>query len=383
MVTAVAACGPSTSAPVLGSSGLVDAGRSSPAPTDAGGSLISDAGPVIASCGTGPDGGVCACVDEPLNLDPPTLYFVLDRSGSMNDGNKWGTIRSVIGKLVTSIGPRAKFGAAVLPDPKVDGCQPGGPVWPQFGVAPLQGDGMPGAPGPKDASLISTLQGLSANGGTPTAATLEALLPRLKGWGGKMAVVFATDGGPNCNAGAQCAAATCTLNIESLLGCTPTGPNCCGTTGVGGAVSCLDSQPTLDAVARFAAAGIPVYVLGVPGSEPYASLLDALAVAGGTGRGSDPQYYAVTTLDEAALTAAMSKIAAQITGSCTLMLDAVPPVPDEVNVFLDGQALAASGPDGWTLSGQTVTILGQSCGAILAGDILDVRVVAGCPTKIH
>ena len=359
---------------------------------DAGAMLIGDAGPVIQSCLTGPDGGVCACVDEPLALDPPTLYFVLDRSGSMADNggtaataSKWDTIRSVIGHLVTSLGQRARFGAAVFPDTKPgEPCAPGGAVWPLFNVAPLQGDGTLGAPGPRDRSLISTLAGIDASGGTPTAATLGALLPRLQAWGGQTYVVFATDGGPNCDANATCAAADCTINIESALGCTPTGPvNCCGAAGPGGPDACLDARPSIAAVAAFASAGIPVYVLGVPGSEPYAVLLDQLAVAGATARGSEPQYYAVSTFDEAALSSAMSKIAAKVTGSCTLTLDATPPAPDEVNVFLNGNALPQSGADGWTLTGPIVTVLGSSCQAILDGDVVDVRVVAGCPTVTH
>jgi hypothetical protein len=58
----------------------------------------------------------------------------------------------------------------------------------------------------------------------------------------------------------------------------------------------------------------------------------------------------------------------------------VPPDPTQVNVFLDEQVLAQAGADGWTLSGQTVTLLGGSCQKVLAGQVLDVRVVAGCPT---
>ena len=105
--------------------------------------------------------------------------------------------------------------------------------------------------------------------------------------------------------------------------------------------------------------------------------------ASGTARATEPLYYAVSTADEQALFAAMSQIAAQITGSCTLTLDKAPPDPSLVNVFLNGNAIPQSGPNGWTLSGKTVTILGTSCQAILNGDVLDVRVVAGCPTLTH
>ena len=377
-VALAAACGGGSPPPALGSSGGVDAG-------DGSSSLISDAGPIIQNCGVGPDGGVCACADEPLVVDPPTLYFVLDRSGSMNDMGKWSTVRAVLGQLTVGLGDRARFAAAVFPDPTLENCAPGRQIFPTLRgqpLPPVQGDGAFGSAGPIDLDFASSLGMIDAEGGTPTAATLQALLPLVKGFGGKTYVVFATDGGPNCDASAACTAALCTLNIESDNGCTPTGPDCCTSTPD----SCLDAQPSIDAVTAFAAAGIPVYVIGLPGnpgSDLYASLLDALATAGGTARGSEPQYYAVSTYDQAALRAAMSQIAAKVAGSCTLTLDNAPPVPTEVNVFLDGNAIPQPGANGWTLSGKTVTIHGSSCQAILDGSVIDVRVVAGCPTKIH
>jgi hypothetical protein len=176
----------------------------------------------------------------------------------------------------------------------------------------------------------------------------------------------------------MCSADQCEVNIEDK--CQTGISNCCLDNINGGPQSCLDAQPTLDAVTQIANAGIPVYVVGVPGSEPYATLLDELAQAGNTARNSEPKYYAIDTADQAALGAAISAIAAKITGSCTLNLDNVPPDQGLVNVFLDERVLPQSGPDGWTISGTTVTISGASCQKILDGDVLDVRIVAGCPT---
>ena len=115
--------------------------------------------------------------------------------------------------------------------------------------------------------------------------------------------------------------------------------------------------------------------MGVPGSEPYANLLEQVAAAGGT-----QHYYAVDTADEAAFDAAMSQIAAKIAGTCVLTLDPAPSDPTLINVFLDGVVLPQSGPDGWTLDGTILVIEGASCTKIENGDVLDVRVVAGCPT---
>jgi hypothetical protein len=333
---------------------------------------FADTGPVAPSCTLGVGAGVCVCTDQPLVVDPPTLYFLLDRSGSMNNSGKWGTVQTVLQNLVMQLGPRAKYAVAVFPDPLGDGCYPGREIFP-----PVQGDPPPG--GNVALAIFSTLHSISANGGTPTAATLGNLTSRITSLPGKTFVIFATDGGPNCNDAAVCDASMCTLNIEGDLGCSLTTPSCCTPT-TAGAQACLDAQPSIDAVQAIATAGVPVYVLGVPQSEPYASLLDQLAIVGGTARGTEPQYYAVTSTDESAFDAALAQVAAKITGSCTLTLASVPPDPARVNVFFDGKAISQSGADGWSLDGTTVTLLGASCQKVLNGAVLDVRVVAGCPT---
>jgi hypothetical protein len=360
-------------------------GTSSGAPTAGGtseGGIVAqgDAAAPVPTCALGPEGGVCDCVDQPLLGTPPTLYFVLDRSGSMNDDNKWLAVREALFGVVVSLGPRARFGAAVFPDPSSqDVCAAGIEVF-----APMQGDSPAGTEGPVEAAFFSRFSSIPAAGGTPTSATLEALYARLTSLPGVVYVILATDGGPNCNAAAQCDAGQCTVNIEAAYADCPVGgpPNCCSATSGGSALDCLDSDPTTQSVLSIADAGIPVYVMGMPGSAPYASLLDRLAQAGGTARPSEPLYYAVGSADQGALQQALSAIAASVTGTCTLNLNN-PPNPALVNVFFDEQPLNQAGPDGWTLDGGVVTILGASCQQILAGSILDVRVVVGCPTYIR
>ncbi|MDP9002871.1 MAG: VWA domain-containing protein, partial [Myxococcota bacterium] len=158
-----------------------------------------DAAPRVPMCNLGPEGGVCACADEPLLVDPPNIYFVLDRSLSMAQLNKWANIQAVIAKLFIALGPRASVGATVFPDPRADGCTPGIQVF-----APQRGDNPAGTPGPTEAALITVLSRIPAGGGTPTAVTLSELLPTLRTLAGKTYVILATDGGPNCNGSAQC-----------------------------------------------------------------------------------------------------------------------------------------------------------------------------------
>lgn len=329
----------------------------------------------VPKCNAGPDLGVCACTELSLLSDAPNLYFVLDRSGSMAADNKWTTVRTVVARVMTNLGPRANFGLAMFPQPSsTAACLAGEQV---MSVRP--GDAPAGTQGPTTKSLLAITSG-APSGGTPTAETLRDLLPTLEGLSGRTFVILATDGGPNCNASASCNSDRCIDNIESSPGCPPNGaPNCCDP-NVYGPLDCLDAQPTIDAVAAVAQANIPVYVVGVPGSGPYAALLDALATAGGTARAGEPLYYAVDSSDEAALGAALSQIAAKITGTCMFTLAEAPPDPTHVNVYFDDEAVPQDPVNGWTLDGATVTLVGAACQDVMSGAVLDVRIVAGCPT---
>jgi hypothetical protein len=342
-------------------------------------------------CNLGPDHGVCTCVDMQVLADIPNLYFVLDRSGSMSltapnapagAPTKWETVVNVVAHAVSKLGPRINVAAAVFPDWATAGntCTPGSEL-----VGLRHGDSPAGSlTGSTYKAFIGELLQLSPNGGTPTAATLEALLPKMKTLPGRTYVILATDGGPNCNANTACTVDQCIVNIESSApGCAPlTAPNCCDP-GKYGPLNCLDSAATIAAVNDYTAATIPVYVIGVPGSGPYSALLDQLAQAGGTARSSSPYYYRVDGYDEASFQSALFQVAAKIVASCTLKLGSVPQDPTKVNVFFDGTVVPQDGPDGWTLVGDTVTLLGASCDKVLSGAVLDVNISGGCPTVLH
>ena len=82
---------------------------------DASSNTFQSTAPTELSCNLGPDGGVCACADQPLLGDPPNLYFVLDRSGSMSAATSGSRSSTRIGDLVVQLGPRADYGATVFP----------------------------------------------------------------------------------------------------------------------------------------------------------------------------------------------------------------------------------------------------------------------------
>lgn len=369
IVALVAACGSKHHPP------LAD---DAPPPTGGGtGGLIgNDPGAMPAACNSLADGGSCGCVDVPLFSDPPTMYFVLDRSGSMAEANKWTTVRLAVADVLRAIGPRANFGAAVFPQPSnVNQCASGVEV-----MSVRRGDPPSmGMDGPVTTALLQATAA-PASGGTPTSATLTALMPKLAALKGNLFVVLATDGGPNCNQAATCTIAGCMPNIEGVVGCDAT-TNCCEAPK-GTPSNCLDDQATLAAVNKLKAAGIPTYVIGIPGSGPYAAVLDELAVAGGTAQTTGMyKYYRVDTTDQAALLGALKSVAAKVTATCTFKLQ--PNVdPTLVNVFFDEVVVPQETTNGWTITGGTITLQGTSCQKVLNGDVLDVRIIAGCPTVV-
>lgn len=326
-------------------------------------------------CGQRDDGGFCDCIDVPLFGEPPNMYFVLDRSGSMAEGNKWSQVRVVVAAILRGLGPRANFGATLFPGPNVnEQCATPLEVLP---VSP--GDPPSDDDGPTTKQLLTATSG-PPGGGTNTAQALRGVLQVLNQVKGKSFVILATDGGPNCNPNAGCTAAACQPNIENYQGCPANGsPNCCAPP-TGSPEGCLDSAATTSAVAALKAAGIPVYVIGLPGTSTYASLLDELATAGGTAIPGPPKYYRVDGSTEAVLLGTLKKIAAKIVATCEFKLRDAPASANQVNVYLDEVVLPHEPANGWKIDGSTVTLLGTACAKILAGDVLDVRIITGCPT---
>src|SRR5690606_37461839 len=151
--------------------------------------------------------------------------------------------------------------------------EPNIPVWFGLDTVPL---------------IIEAFDRIRPGGGTPTSIALDHAHDYFVNGSGKdlegdKYVILATDGGPNCNSNINCDASGCTLNIEGRqsggITCEPEGPNCC--TGSAGTLACLDDDASENAVSRLASAGIDTFVVGIPGSEAYAGVLDSLAVEGG------------------------------------------------------------------------------------------------------
>ena len=339
---------------------------------------FSDAGSTSPpGCGVLDDGTACECVDAALFVDPPTIYFALDSSGSMAIDDRWTQTRLTVADVMRSVGPRANFGAMAFPAGNGGQCSPGVEV-----LAITPGDPPSATDGPAVQRMIAAT-GYIPGGGTPTAAALKLVNQRLQNVSGKAYVILATDGAPNCNDLAACGISQCQLNIEHYQDenhdCAPGGPeNCC--TNSGG--NCNDGVATLDAIRALKARNIPVYVIGLPGTQfpAYAELLNDMADAGGTAQAGATRYFAVQSGTSAEILVALKKIAAQITGTCQFDLKEAPADPKLVNVYFDNLILPQESVNGWKIEGKTVTLLGRACDRVKTGDVLDVRIIAGCPT---
>jgi hypothetical protein len=325
-------------------------------------------------------------------VDLPRLYFVLDRSGSMNEllpdgsADKWNATQSAVATLLRSIGHRIEYGAAVFPG-SAETCTVGRQVFPFS-----RGDAFRGMVsnrnGPRLQALMDRLSVLDPAGGTPVSSTLAAILPLLsQNPDARTYVVLATDGAPNCNRDASCDSSRCIPDIEGTklddLVCGE-GFSCCDPelVGKGAGANCVDDEATLAGIEALAAAGIPTYVIGMPGAAPYADVLDRFAEAGGTARPGIARYYAVN--DSAELNDALLEIGTGVAIECDLTLAEVPADASLVNVSYDGRLVPYNEADGWVWDGETaLSMRGAACDELRSGVVQSVSIIYGCTTVIE
>lgn len=369
------------------------------APDDGGSTAPHDGGPSRPPVDSGihrlPDGAyVCGGEDIALERLPARLVFVVDRSsstlepadrsyapapaelGSCADTNArpasgityrtlWDDLGAAIADVAGARDDRVAFGLTLFPGPGEITGAGSGEVFctarpPVTMVAPALGTAT---------ALASTLASpanapLCAGGFTPTRRALEIAGEALAGASDGV-LVLATDGGPNCGAGAPGCACT-------------TSPAFCGTLGT---VGCLDDDATVDTIEALRERGIRTYVIGIPGTEAYAGVLSAMAHAGGTARTGDTAYYRAD--DAGALVAALGTISDREV-SCRFALASRPPDLANVNVLLDGEPSPRDDADGWTLEpdGSAIELRGAACEDLRAGSIGRVQFLFGCPPLI-
>lgn len=174
-----------------------------------------------------------------------------------------------------------------------------------------------------------------------------------------------------------------TPNRKFIVLATDGEPSCAG---VGDEDGQDEARPyAVAAVTDAAAAGIPVFVVGVATTNDSATeALNDMALAGGAAR-PDPnplatRYYLANT--QAELVSTLRTITGEI-ASCVFPLSAPPPAPDNIAVKVDG-ALVERDPsrnDGWEYTSSAlaeVEVFGSWCDRIKAATAADVQVIFAC-----
>lgn len=350
------------------------------------------AGPSVSDCESFAGLDQCGVTSVEATFSAANVLLVIDKSSSMDDQpegfelKKWEALKAALEPALGAVEGEMSFGLLLYPfgeavDIPLDcfeGCceVPTGSAAIQVGIEP--GTSSAG-------KVMAALDASAPGGGTPTAAALDAALVYFttgdgKELKGERFVLLATDGGPNCGANdATCAADHCTPNLDGL--CPAEQGNCC----VGEGSYCLDDAAVVEKIRALADAGVPTFVVGIPGTEAYADYLNAFATAGGVANPSTPpDYYAVSAeggVDE--LTRTFSDITTHLVRSCQVELGPTAPEKKLVNVAVDCAIVPFAEGAGWDIGDDTPTTLvlaGDSCKHVEREGARRIDVVYGCPT---
>jgi hypothetical protein len=328
--------------------------------------------------------GDCGTTSVQAELQPVNVLLVIDKSGSMEDTppgfdvSKWEALEAALGEALNATSVGVNYGLVLFPDAQVDTIDCGAdcctvPAGASAVNVPI-GTGIDSV---RDVMLA--IGDTGPGGGTPTAAALARALQYFTtgdgaGLSGNNYVLLATDGGPNCDESNVCEAATCTSNMDNVCMIA----NCCD----GAGELCLDDQNVLAQIAALDEAGIPTFVIGIPGTEAYADYLDTFAIAGGVPNPSaPPEYFAVDAADTLADT--FTAITSSLIRSCTVPLSEAPPLNDLVNVAVDCEVIPNPDGIGWEIPAddpETLVIKGNACTFIESEGAQRIDVVYGCPT---
>jgi hypothetical protein len=336
----------------------------------------------------------CGGTKKEAKLNTINVLLVIDKSGSMTDQptgfatDKWSALKSALESMLSTVNERVHVGLLLYPYSTerpidLDNCGVDCCTVPDSEAAVVVNVG----PGSESAPAINTrLAATPPGGGTPTAQALARAYEYFEtGAGaaleGSRFVLLATDGGPNCNGALSCDEERCTPNLDGDCD----GSNCCENAGE----FCVDDAAVTSEITKLNGAGIPTFVIGIPGTEDYAEYLDAFALAGGVPRtGSSRDYYAVSAAQGVqGLVDVFTDITTELVRSCEIELTEKPPSLMSVNVAVDCKVVSqANAPDGsgWEFDqepGPTKVILhGPVCDNLQANGATRVDVVYGCPT---
>ena len=362
----LAACTAGTSAPTTGGGGSSPAGAAGT--TGRGGAVGTGGGGGVTGIGGftfdgGSDGpATCGLQDFQINLEPPEMIVVLDRSQTMGrnlmnkdavagEPTKWGVVIPSLKTVIQQSRTDMSWGLKLFP-------QDGGECVNASLTTLID---IPVAPS-SHAAVISKAEGsLPIGDGTPTGAAIAVAADHLRSLPStrRKYILLVTDGQPSC-------------------------------TGRPGNISLNTGDPArMDAVAAVTAAlqaGVPTFVIGVATTVANdVSTLNALATAGGKpacpGCPLATQFYDGSSQEK--IQAAFADVA-DAAAACIFPLSSLPPVPDKIGVYVGaGMAKAPrSATDGWEYTDathMTVQVQGSWCDMIKTAGANTVQIIFGCP----
>jgi hypothetical protein len=344
----------------------------------------------------------CHAASQSAILRTVNMLVVLDRSSGMSaspvgvGATRWDVMTNALDPFLNKSRVLINFGLDLFPTADVSSACAGDACC----ATPALTDPLtiPVAPGTESVpEILNTLASIGPGGGAPAAAALaRALHYYTVGDGrnlcGDKYVLFATDGGPNCNITAMpsCDATQCTRNLDPDPTCAQN-TNCCSTPAL--ATNCLDDQSVLTQIGALRAAGVTTIVVGLSGGDPYAPYLNAFAIAGGKPN-PDPNattsYYAVAeSANVEALADTLHSITIDLVKSCVITYAKPPDDPAKITMLVDCNPVPwepVDGGDGsyWTLdtTTSTITLGGPICDQILNQGVNRVDYIFGCATLI-
>jgi hypothetical protein len=306
----------------------------------------------------------CVVGEFPLAATRAELIILIDRSGSMGQRiggeRRWDTLHDALAITLPDFEARIDLGAMAYPR-RFDGsvtrsCD----LTRALDVVPAAGNAK---------AILRVLEGSDPWGATPTAPAVEfagnwlaARVSRER----TVAMVLATDGGPNCNVELDETKCVCT---------TPDSP--CTR-----ASACLDDARAVSTLASFAERGVPTVVIGLDSTAlpVEREALVKMARAGGRPKAGDTPYYSAN--DPSAVQAAFRSIQEGI-AECRLFMPSRPDDPDAVELRIDGVLITrdpkhSNGWDWGSIDFGQIDLFGPACDRARAAGAKAIARVNSC-----
>lgn len=286
-------------------------------------------------------------VNDPMVTQDGRILLVVDRSGSMGENEvgtgqqKWQGMKNALVSVTSALDSTVEFGLMLFPNN--DECG-GGSLRVTLGAG-------------RAGQIENALNNAYPSGGTPTASTLQVthdvITPYLTD-GRPLAVLLATDGGPNCETGQivsqRSPTCRCT-NIEEQGNCL--------------LHNCLDIETDNDGpvteIGRIKDLGISTFVVGISGVENFADVLNSMATVGGTALPGATKYYEAS--NEAQLQAALEAITQRVL-SCRVNVGADLDSADSINVRIGDLVVTrdTARQNGWDITTPgVIELFGAPC----------------------